>query len=151
MADYTVPLYINGKEILTETTYDVVSPASGEVLHKASGASVAEAIQAVEAAQAAFKAWSATTPPQRAAIFLKAADIVERRAVELAKYEQDEAASSSDYSLDFDIPTAAAGLRDCAGRIAPSLAGSFPALADPSSSAILLKEPYGVILGISPW
>jgi acyl-CoA reductase-like NAD-dependent aldehyde dehydrogenase len=29
--------------------------------------------------------------------------------------------------------------------------GAVPALQDPSTSAMILKEPYGVIVGIAPW
>jgi acyl-CoA reductase-like NAD-dependent aldehyde dehydrogenase len=150
MATYTVPLYINGKQVQSSTTYDITSPSTGEVLHKASSASIADAISAVEAAQAAFKSWVAVPPAQKAAIFLKAADIVDRRTEELGKYEQDEAGATVGYSSGFDVPTAAAGLRDVAGRIA-TIVGTFPATSDPSRSALILQEPYGVILGIAPW
>lgn len=147
---YIVPLYINGEEIITSEVCDVISPSSGKLLHQASSASVQDAIDAVEAASAAQASWAATAPNIKRAIFLKAADIVERRAEELAQYETDEAAPPKEYSLGFDVPVAAQGLRDTAGRIS-TIQGSVPILSDPGTNAMVLKVPYGVIVAISPW
>lgn len=76
--------------------------------------------------------------------------MVEARAEELAKYESDEAAAPREYSFGFDVPTAARGLRDVAGKIS-TIQGSVPSLADPGTSAMVLRVPYGVIVGIAPW
>lgn len=150
VAMYTVPLYINGKEVITSEVYDVLSPSTGKLLHQAASASVHDAIEAVEAASVAQASWAATNPYTKRAIFLKAAEIVERRAEELAQYEMDEAAATRDYSFGFDVPTAAQGLRDIAGRIS-GIQGSVPSLMDEATSAMVLRVPYGVIVGIAPW
>jgi len=51
----TVPLQINGEEVITSKSIHVTSPSTGKVIHKASAASVTEAVKAVEAAEAAFQ------------------------------------------------------------------------------------------------
>lgn len=81
---------------------------------------------------------------------MKAADILERRAEEVGKFEEEEAGATTFYAAGFDVPTAVNGLRDVAGRVS-SVVGMVPTLQDPSTSAMVLKEPYGVIVGIAPW
>jgi acyl-CoA reductase-like NAD-dependent aldehyde dehydrogenase len=146
----TVPLQINGKDVHTPKTFDVLSPSTGKVIHQASAASVADATKAVEAAEAALEAWADTPPEVKRNIFLKAADILEKRTEEVGKWEEEEAGATTFYASGFDVPTAVNGLRDVAGRIS-SIVGTVPALSDPKRSAIVIKEPYGVILGIAPW
>lgn len=147
---YTVPLQINGKDVTTSKTINVTNPTTGKVIHQASSAGVAEAIQAVEAAEAAFQSWAQVPYDQKRRIFLKAADILEQRLEEAGKYEEEEAGATTPYASGFDVPMAVSGLRDVAGKIS-SLEGSIPMLMDPGKSAMVVREPYGVILGIAPW
>lgn len=146
----TVPLQINGKDVTTSKTIDVTNPSTGKVIHKASSAGVTEAVQAIEAAEAAFQAWSELPYDQKRDIFLKAADILEKRTEEVGKWEEEEAGAATSYASGFDAPTAVAGLREVAGKIS-LVQGIVPPLSDPSRSAMILKEPFGVILGIAPW
>jgi acyl-CoA reductase-like NAD-dependent aldehyde dehydrogenase len=44
----TVPLLINGKDVLTEKTFDVVSPTTGKVIHNSAAASLKEVELAVD-------------------------------------------------------------------------------------------------------
>jgi len=111
---------------------------------------VGEAIQAVEVAEKALPGWKATLPGKRRDIFLKAADILDKRAQELGKYMEDETGSSAFWAGGFNVPVSSDGLRDIAGRIS-SLVGMIPAMADPGKTALIYKEPFGVILGIAPW
>lgn len=145
-----VPLQINGKDVTTSKTIDVTNPSKSSVIHKASAAGVPEAIAAVEAAEAAFPSWSETPADQRRNIFLKAADILERRMEEVGKWQEEEAGATTFYSTGFDAPNAVNQLRDVAGKIS-GIEGTVPSLSDPKRGALVMKEPYGVILGISPW
>ena len=61
----TVPLHIDGKEVTTDTTFDVTSPVDGKVDWKSSSANEKDALKAVESAQKAFKTWSKTTAKAR--------------------------------------------------------------------------------------
>jgi len=72
-----IPLVIGGKEIRTGETFDVVMPhAHGHVLAKAHKAGPAEIQMAVDAANAAHRQWSTARWDDRAAVFLKAADLL---------------------------------------------------------------------------
>ncbi|POR34477.1 Vanillin dehydrogenase [Tolypocladium paradoxum] len=146
---FTVPLFINGKEHHPEKTFDVVSPATGKVAHRCGASSVADAGAAVEAAAEAFKTWRKTTPTQRRDIFLKAAEIMNSRREELAGYMREETGAAKPW-CDFNLNVATDILKDIAGRI-PTLEGSFPAMMDPDTSGIIMREPYGVVLSVAPW
>jgi delta 1-pyrroline-5-carboxylate dehydrogenase len=147
---YVVPLQIGGKDVVTDSTFDVISPATGKLLHKCASASVDDAIKAIEAAQKAFPAWRDTLPAKKRDIFLRAADILDKRVKELGKYMEDETGAQEFWASGFNIPVSSDGLRDVAGRIA-TLNGTIPTIANPERDALIYKEPYGVILGIAPW
>lgn len=148
-AGVDVPLYINGIEKLSGKTFDVISPVTGKVIHKAAAVNVEEAGQAVAAAAEAFKSWQKAAPTQRRDIFLKAADIVQKRSAELIQYMVEETGSADPWAQ-FNVMLCAETLKDCAGRIA-TLEGSVPTIADPNRSAIVVQEPYGVVLSVVPW
>ena len=148
-ATYVVPLQINGEEIRTSTTYKVVNPTTNELAWESCSATKAHAIKAAESAQAAFPAWSKMKVATRRGIFLKAADIMVRRADELSNYIKTETAADDPFTA-FNVFVSAEQLRDVAGRIG-SVAGHVPAYDIEDRSAIILKEPYGVVLGIAPW
>ena len=147
---HVLPLLINGKEVTNETTFDVVSPVTSKVIWKGSSVSKQQAIEAVEAAQAAFPAWSKTKPSYRRDILLKASDILKSRGTEICEYMEVETGSEEGMSRGFNLPSSIEQLRDVAGRIATAT-GSIPVCRDEGKSALLYKEPYGVILGIAPW
>lgn len=145
-----VPLLINGKEQLTASTFDVVSPYTGESCWSASAGTAEDALKAVDAAEAAFPTWSKTKPTIRRDILLKAADILESRLEELAEIMRTEMGADVGSSQFFVVPLSIRMLRDIAGRIT-SICGSVPVVEEEGKSAIVLKEPMGVILGIVPW
>ncbi|KAG6011198.1 hypothetical protein E4U54_008218 [Claviceps lovelessii] len=145
----TVPLIIGGQDCTTAKSFDIKSPATGQVIHKTAGASVADAAKAVDAAAETLKAWRKSTAQERQNILLKAADVMSRRRDELAKYLIDETGSASGWA-EFNLDSTVAMLKDIAGRVS-TVAGSVPAIANPKRSAIVLREPYGVVLSIAAW
>ena len=149
-SSFTVPIQVNGKELETEHSFDVVNPATGKVIWHSAAASVKDATAAVEAAQAAFPSWSRTKPSTRRDIFLKAADILSSRAEELGKYMMEETGAEKGFTFGVNIAQGIEILKDVAGRIV-TITGSVPVCAAEGTSAMLLKEPYGVVLGIAPW
>jgi acyl-CoA reductase-like NAD-dependent aldehyde dehydrogenase len=147
---YIVPLLINGKEVVTSTTFPVISPSSHKQIWASSAASLDEVQSAISAAQAAFKPWAKTKPSARRDIFLKAADIFASRGEEFGGYMQQETGAAEAFSTGFNIPLTAEMLRDVAGRIS-TVTGFIPTCANEGTSALIVKEPFGVILGIAPW
>ncbi|HEY6060494.1 MAG TPA: L-glutamate gamma-semialdehyde dehydrogenase [Gemmatimonadales bacterium] len=72
-----IPLIVGGKEVRTAQTIDTVMPhCHHHVLAKVHQAGPKEAAAAVAAARAAWPAWAAASLEERAAVFLKAADLL---------------------------------------------------------------------------
>jgi 1-pyrroline-5-carboxylate dehydrogenase len=72
-----IPLIIGGKEVRTDRFYEVIMPHDhGHVLAKVHMAGTEEAKMAVRAAQDAKAAWADTPAEARAAIFLRAAELL---------------------------------------------------------------------------
>ncbi|KAF7305372.1 Clathrin assembly protein [Mycena chlorophos] len=145
----TVPLFIDGKERVSNSTFPVISPLSHKTLYSCSTASPADTDAAIAAATAAFPRWSKTKPIERRTILLKAADLLEKYAEELKQTMKEETGSDEGFAQ-FNIFTTAEHIRDTAGKIS-AISGSVPICQEPGRSAMVLKEPYGVILSIAPW
>ncbi|KAJ4165823.1 hypothetical protein LMH87_007436 [Akanthomyces muscarius] len=145
-----VPLLIAGKEETGPATFDVVSPYTGETCWTATDATTEDAVRAADAAAAAFPAWSQTKPIGRRDILLKAADILESRLEENASHMRTEMGVDVGSSQFFVVPLSIRMLRDLAGRIT-SICGSVPVVEQEGQSAVIYKEPIGVVLGIVPW
>ncbi len=76
-AEVEIPLIIGGEEIRTGTMKDVIMPhRHGHVIARCHRAGPDEIQQAVAASQEAFHEWSAMPFTERAAIFLRAADLL---------------------------------------------------------------------------
>jgi len=149
-AKLNVPLWINGKEETRSDTFNVVTPYTNDVCWTAAAGTPEDGIKAVEAAEAAFPAWSQTKPTVRRDILLKAADLLESQLEELAQIMRTEMGADVGTSQFFVTPLAIRMLRDIAGRIT-SICGSVPVVEAEGQSAIVYKEPMGIILGIVPW
>jgi 1-pyrroline-5-carboxylate dehydrogenase len=75
-----IPLVIGGKEVRTGKTVDAVMPhCHRHVLAKVHQAGPTELQAAIQAARAAWRDWSAWSLERRAAVFLKAADLLATR------------------------------------------------------------------------
>ncbi|KAJ4330473.1 hypothetical protein N0V95_010051 [Ascochyta clinopodiicola] len=150
MMTYTVPLLINGKEVTTQTTFPVTSPASHKEVWHSSSASVEDANNATAAALAAFPAWAKMKPAAKREIFMRAADLVDARREELARYMQIEMGAAEAFSMGFNVPKCADMLRDVAGRLS-TIMGHIPTCEAEGAAALVIKEPLGVVLAIAPW
>jgi acyl-CoA reductase-like NAD-dependent aldehyde dehydrogenase len=145
----THPLIISNKPHTTTHSFPVYSPATGKLVHHFSSASIADADAALSSAQAAQPKWKTLPPAKKRDIFLKAAEIIESRREELSTYMVDETGAAAPWAA-FNLNLATEILRDVAGRVS-SISGSVPQTATEGLSALVLKEPYGVILAIAPW
>lgn len=148
--DWTVPLWRNGEQIVTTKTQDIVSPVTDQKLYKSSAASPDDALAAVAAAEAAFPAWSRTKPGFRRDLFLRAAEELVRRKDDLFHFCSKETGSTEAY-FEFDFNDALESLKSCAGLIVSVASGSVPPMLDEERSAMVVREPYGVVVSIAPW
>ena len=80
-------------------TFDDLNPFTGEIVARAAAGGREDARRAVEAAAAAFPAWSKTPPAERQRVFLKAADLLEARAEEVAGWLTRETGSAFGFSM----------------------------------------------------
>jgi acyl-CoA reductase-like NAD-dependent aldehyde dehydrogenase len=145
-----IPLVINGRHVVTDTTFPVISPVSMSEVWTCSSAGPDHVSEAVSSAKAAFPAWSATKPSTRRDIFLRAADIIAQRKEELGRYMHQEIGADKAYQ-DFILGLSIEGLKDTAGRIAGAVQGEVPVSNHDGMRAITYKRPFGVVLGIGPW
>lgn len=149
-ANSTIPLWLNGKTVSTSESFDIVSPLTEKVLYKASAADESDALAAIDAAAAAQEAWAATKPSFRRDLFLKAADELVKHKEELWHYCSTETGSTEPYFA-FDFHDALESLKSCAGLIHQATVGQTVTVGEEGRSAMLLPEPYGVVVAIAPW
>ncbi|MCS6848823.1 MAG: gamma-aminobutyraldehyde dehydrogenase [Anaerolineae bacterium] len=131
----------------------IENPATGEIIAHVADASRADVDAAVQAAKTAFYdgRWSKLTPAQRSLAIWKLADLIEKRAEEIARVESENTGKPYAFvSLGGDIPFAVDNLRFFAGAARDTHghhAGEFMA----GYSSIYRREPVGVVAQICPW
>ena len=142
--------YINGQWLASKAgVFQVVNPASGEVLATVSEAGETEAVFAVEAAAAAQPAWAALPAAERAAIVLRWQQLLQQHEADLAlllTLEQGkplvEARAEIRYGAAY-LSWFAEEAKRVYGDVLP----------DPikDKRMITLKQPIGVCAAITPW
>ena len=144
------PLYINGKEVVTQATCDTVNPNKpSELLGKIAQAGIDETSQAVSAAKKAFPAWRDTSPRDRANYLLKAAEIARKRLFELSAWQVLEIGKQWDQAY-ADVTEAIDFLEYYAREMIrlgePQRIGNAPGEVNQ-----YFYEPKGVAAIIAPW
>ena len=73
--------FVDGKwqESSNKETYDVINPATEEVIGKASKASAEDVEKALKSAEKGFEVWKKFTPWDRANIIRKIADLIRKK------------------------------------------------------------------------
>lgn len=145
------PQLINGEWVAAASgkTFDDMNPYTGEVYARIPASGAADAKRAIDAAEKAFPAWAKMGARARQALFLKAADIVERRADELVSIMAQETGASNAFAR-FQIQWSTGLLRQAAGY--PYLSGGEIVPSDTQGVfAMAIRKPLGVVAGISPW
>ncbi|MCG7390907.1 NAD-dependent succinate-semialdehyde dehydrogenase [Pantoea sp. ACRSB] len=133
----------------TAATFDVLNPATGEVLAAVAKAGKAETEQAIAAAERAFPAWRAQTAKARSEILYRWYQLmIENKAwlAQLMTAEQGkplkEAEGEVEYAASF-IQWFAEQAKRANGEIIPP--------AKPGSRILATREPIGVVAAITPW
>jgi len=107
-------LIINGEDVSTKDTFEVLSPTKQTIVHKAPTATEEQAIQAVEDAETAFEEWRDSTPLERRTILLRAAHILEERKDELVAAMVQETGAKPSWAA-FNIKTGLGFVHEAAG------------------------------------
>ena len=147
----TLSHYIDGA--ITDGTSgrfaDVFNPATGEVQAKVALASKSEVDAAIAAAAKAQPAWAATNPQRRARVMMKFVDLLNRDMDKLAE------ALSAEHGKTIpdakgDVQRGLEVMEFCIG--APHLLkGEFTDSAGPGIDMYSLRQPLGVVAGITPF
>lgn len=130
-------------------TFEDREPFSGELFATVAAGAREDARRAVDAAAAAFPEWSRTPPARRQQIFLKAADILERRrdeVIDLLARETGAAFGIGIFQMNF-VP----GLFRQAGGLAYAPNGTIIPSDNPGTFAMGIRRPVGVVGAIAPW
>ncbi len=130
-------------------TFSDRNPYNDAVVAEIAAGGPADAEAAVAAAQACFPAWASTPPGERQRIFLKAADITERRRAEIVRVLAVESGCCAAFA-NFQVQWSVNLLRQAAGwaylpcgEVLPSdTSGRF---------AMAVRKPLGVVAGFTPW
>src|SRR5438034_6732375 len=130
-------------------TYDVINPATGEVVDSAPKGNETDARAAIDAAHAAFQPWAETAAEVRAQLILKGIDVVKKEIQELAVLltkEQGKPLGDSQREIEHFLH----GMNFYAG-LASKIRGSYVPLPDNKMYGMVLKQPVGVTGAIVPW
>ncbi|MEJ5063226.1 NAD-dependent succinate-semialdehyde dehydrogenase [Erwinia sp. MYb375] len=140
---------VNGRWQQATSTFDVLNPATGEVIAQVAKAGKTETEQAIAAAAAAFPGWRAQTAKQRAEILQRWYQLILENKAWLGRLmtaEQGkplkEAEGEVEYAASF-IQWFAEQAKRANGEIIPP--------AKPGSRILATREPVGVVAAITPW
>jgi acyl-CoA reductase-like NAD-dependent aldehyde dehydrogenase len=144
-------LFINGEwqSAFDNRTFEKTNPFTGEIISRFSCAGRNDARRAVDAASAAFPPWSGTPPAVRRNLFLKAADILDRRQPEIARTMGEEMGGTFGWGM-FNCIFTAGLLREAAAQ-AYGLIGEIIPSDLPDTVAMAIRQPVGIVVGIAPW
>ena len=125
-------------------TYEIINPATEEVVGLAPNASVADALAAAKAARAAQPGWAATSVEERSELMLKAAEAIREKASELLPLVIAETGATATVGSRMQVPVAA-------DRFARYARDPRPVLATPLNPQVATASPLapgGVIGGL---
>jgi betaine-aldehyde dehydrogenase len=152
MAD-ELKMYIDGRwvDAVDGGRFDVFNPATGEIVATVPDAQPRDVERAVDAARRIFDDgswWPSTTERERGRILLMAADIVRREHKRLAQMESLDAGKPIGEAME-DIAEVAF-MFEYYGGWATKIHGDIPPVG-PDAMSLVVKEPMGVAVGITPW
>ena len=128
---------------------DVHDPYDGTLVLRAPAGTGEDARRAIDAAAAAFPAWSAAPPAERQRLFLRAADILERRADEIAAQLTRESGAATSWAR-FQLALTPGLLRQAAALAYQPTGEAIPSDL-PGAVSLALRRPVGVVGAITPW
>jgi betaine-aldehyde dehydrogenase len=144
--------FIDGKWVDARegSRFDVVDPATEEVIATAPDSTAADTEAAIDAARRAFDEgpWPRTGERERERVLLRAADIVRREADRLAEMEVRDCGKPLAEAKE-DVAEAAFILEYYGGWVT-KIMGEIPPVG-PDAMSLVVKEPVGVAGLITPW
>jgi succinate-semialdehyde dehydrogenase / glutarate-semialdehyde dehydrogenase len=151
IADLPVDLLVGGEAVPASdgARFDVVDPATGDVITTVADGSVEDAIAAVDAADAAAVGWAATAPRERAEVLRRSFELMTARADELAHLISLEngkalvdARGEVAYAAEFFRWYAEEAVR-AAGELTTAPSGA--------NRIMVVHQPVGIAVLVTPW
>ncbi|MFJ7971868.1 aldehyde dehydrogenase family protein [Psychrobacillus sp. NPDC096389] len=146
-------LYINGEYVqaISGKTFDVINPATEEVIAKVSEAQAEDVDVAVAAARKAFDEgeWTKMATAERSHLIYKFADLLEENREELAQLEALDNGKPYTVALADDVDGTVQHFRYYAGWATKVLGQTIPV--SPDYLNYTVHEPVGVVGQIIPW
>ncbi|WP_457208702.1 aldehyde dehydrogenase family protein, partial [Nocardioides sp. P5_C9_2] len=151
VADLPLDLWVGGKERAASDggRFDVLDPATGQVITSVANGTVEDALACVDAADAAAASWAATSPRERAEILRKAWELMTERADEIAHLISLEngkalpdARGETAYAAEFFRWYAEEAVR---------AAGSVMTAPSGANRILVLQQPVGIAVLVTPW
>ena len=143
--------FVGGKQIkgTSGRTGDVFQPMTGDIIAKVALASKAELRAAVENAKAAQPAWAATNPQRRARVLFKFLELIAKETDSLAdllarEHGKTVPDAKGDIQRGVEVVEFACGIPHL-------LKGEFTDGAGPSIDIYSMRQPLGVVAGITPF
>lgn len=133
----------------TSATFQRLNPVTGEVASEAPAHTPDQARKVADAAQTALAGWSALGPNARRAMLMKASVALEARAEDFVDAMKNEIGATEGWAR-FNLMLAASMVREAAA-LTTQIGGEVIPSDKPGCLAMAVREPCGVILGISPW
>lgn len=138
----------SGHPAPAQTVADITTASTGAVLGQIAMATPADLDSTVARLTAGQASWAATPQAERAAILLRAADLLELNAPELADWYVREAGCTVGYSF-FQLQIGAQSLRAAAALTTEPTGDLFPSA--PGRLSISRRVPVGVVGVIAPF
>jgi len=143
--------FIDGKwqPSSTKETYDVINPATEEVIGKASKAAPADVDRALKSAEKGFAIWKKFSPWDRAAIIRKIADLIRKKNNELAKWMTLE--TGKPFTEGIAEASGSADIFEWNAEETKRIYGQTVQSRFENTRVIINYEPIGVVAALSPW
>lgn len=151
MSLYQPLSFVNGQWVgaTSGAMFEVVNPATGQVVESVADLSAADCVKAIDAAEAAFPAWAGLTAKERSAILRRWFNLMTEHTEELAHLITEEmgkplaeARGEVAYGASFIDWFAEEGRRIYGDVIAPHMT---------DKRILAIKQPVGVVAAITPW
>ena len=143
--------FINGSWVksLSGKTFSVTNPATNELIAEVSNLGAQEAENAIASADQAFQSWKSKTGKERAGIMRKWFDLIIQNTQDLATLmtlEQGKPLIESTGEVAYG-----ASFIEWFAEEAKRITGSIPSTTWSDKRLIVMKQPIGVCVAITPW
>ena len=143
--------FIDGKwqSSAKKETYDVINPATEEIIGKASKASPADVDKALKSAEKGFEIWKKIKPWERSKIIRKIADEIRKKSKIFANWMTLETGKPISESL--AEVSGSADIFEWNAEETKRIYGQTVQTRFENTRAIINYEPVGVVAALSPW